>query len=100
MFSAEVVGKDGAATVVRLAGELDIATAPQVTACLSAVGDGDIIVDVAGLTFLDSSGLSVLLAAYLRASDRGFSFVVQSPSSCVSRVLQVSGVDHLLKIAS
>jgi anti-sigma B factor antagonist len=100
VFSAQVVGREGAATVVRLAGELDIAAAPEVRACLLTVGDTDIIVDVAGLTFLDSSGLAPLVAAHRRAGGHGHTVALRNPPSRVAYVLRVSGVDQVLKVES
>jgi anti-anti-sigma factor len=100
VFSAEVVGTEGAATVMRLAGELDIATAPEAFACLLAAGDTDIIVDVSGLTFLDSGGLAPLVAAHRRADRHGHTFALRNPPSLVSYVLKVSGVDRMLTVES
>jgi anti-anti-sigma factor len=49
-------------TVVAVAGELDVATAPELAAALADV-QGDVTVDLSAATFADPSGLRVLLAA-------------------------------------
>jgi anti-sigma B factor antagonist len=56
----------GTGTVVTVAGELDVATAPRLRAAIGdlTLGRGQLlVVDLAGLTFCDSSGISALIAA-------------------------------------
>jgi anti-sigma B factor antagonist len=52
-------------SIVRLAGELDMATAPRVRATLRALadGDGDFALNLADVTFIDSAGLHLLVDA-------------------------------------
>src|ERR1700677_2220817 len=63
-FSAELLNGEGPA-VVKLIGELDVSTAPQLEACLEGLGaDGpDVRLDLSGLSFCDSSGISALVTA-------------------------------------
>lgn len=92
MFSASWVVCDGI-PVVTVVGEVDITTAPQLDATLCDVRDTDpfsVILSLESCTYLDSSGISVLL----RHSRRTPNFVVVSPGgSNVRRVLRVSGID-------
>lgn len=56
-------------TTVLVAGELDIAAAPELRAVLDRIvreDDGSVLVDLSETTFLDSSGLAVLLNALRR----------------------------------
>ena len=51
--------------LVTVAGEVDIATAPQLAETLAdAANGGTVRVDISGVTFLDSSGLHALVAAH------------------------------------
>ena len=62
------------ATVIRVDGELDVLTAPELAARLAAVTRrhrGDVVVDLRGAVFIDSVGLHVLLSAYRRLAHWG-----------------------------
>lgn len=79
--------------VIEVRGELDLATAPILTEALqTAVQPGGVItLDVRGLSFIDSSGLKVLLDAARGLDGRG-KLVLRSPVDAVVRVLEISGV--------
>jgi anti-anti-sigma factor len=88
--------------VIRLQGELDMATAPQFARLLNAaldIGASTLVLDLAGLSFLDSSGIHVLLSAHHRAGHE-CSFVVRSPTGAVLKVLRLTGLDQLMVIES
>ncbi|MCG8916430.1 STAS domain-containing protein [Actinokineospora sp. PR83] len=83
--------------VARLAGELDLATAPVARAALDdalrAVGDRHLVVDLTGLTFLGSPGLGLLVNAWGRCAGGGAAFtVVAPPGSAPHRVLEITGL--------
>lgn len=67
--------RDGrACTVVRVGGELDMATSPQLDAFLQTVVDDGatrVVLDFADVTFMDSSGLGVLMLWFKELSGRG-----------------------------
>ena len=50
------------------------------------------VIDLAAVSYIDSSGLRVLLGARTHARDRGVTLVLQAPSSFVRRVLDITGV--------
>jgi len=89
------IERDGA--TIAIAGELDAHSAPALRDELAASsGPDDIVVDMSGITFMDSSGLRVLIDAHQRAADSDSRLVLCAPSSSVRRVLQIAGVlDHL-----
>ncbi len=90
-----------ASTVVRLQGELDMATAPRLRDVLQAALDespSSLTVDLSELGFADSTGIGVLAAAARRAERDGCSLVVRSPCMAVLKVLRLTGVDQLLAI--
>ena len=91
--------RGGNTYVVRLSGEMDIATAPAVTEKLAAALKSDyemIVLDMGGLTFMDSAGISAVLSAEAasRADSNRLFFLRGSPS--VERVLALCGADSQL----
>jgi anti-sigma B factor antagonist len=94
----DVSRKDGHA-VVAVAGELDIATAPTLRAQLVELIEAapvEVVVDVARLTFLGSTGINLLIGAAKQLERAGGSLRVQSATPVVRRVLEVSGVAEAL----
>jgi anti-anti-sigma factor len=98
LFSATVQSVDGG-MVVMLVGELDMATAPELSevleSCLAA-GPPEVIVDLGGLTFVDSSGISVLVRAQQDLIAQGRQLAVRSPRQLVKRVLEIAGLTDYL----
>ena len=82
--------------VVSLAGELDLYNAEEVRrALLDTLADGAelLVVDLAEVTFIDSTALGVLIEARSRLSDRS-GFRLAAPGLEVRRALEVSGLDR------
>ena len=90
---------DGAAGACRVAaaGELDIATADQLVEAVETRCHGRLVVelDLAGVTFLDSSGIHALMR--LSSSSIGFA-VCRDFQPQVQRVLEVSGTLELIPL--
>ncbi|MEU1623289.1 STAS domain-containing protein [Streptomyces sp. NPDC008238] len=83
----------GGTTVVELTGELDLCAGVHAVARLDAVTAGprpDVVVDLRGVSFIDCSGLSVLIRARKRALDRGGRFGIVGGSPCVLRLLRLT----------
>jgi len=82
---------DGRA-VVALRGELDLADAAAVAAALTAVAarEPQIIVDLAGLEFIDSSGVAALARGRRQAWQAGGDLVLAAPQRKVLRVLAIT----------
>ena len=92
---------EGDTLVLKLQGELDMASAPGLGRALSTAldaGPSVLTLDLAELTFLDSTGLRVLITACRRAGTQGCTFVIRSPSRSVLKTLQLTGVDRLMVI--
>ena len=96
-----VVARVNDAVVVRVDGELDLATAPALRAALErALADGDqLVVDLSAVTFIDSSGLSVLVRAYQVLGVTG-TLKVRGPSSQARRLFEMAGVESLIDVES
>jgi anti-sigma B factor antagonist len=91
---AVTTSAEGATVVVTVKGELDIASAPAIReALLRLVQDEtpDLVLDVNGVTFVDSSGLAVLLMASRRWGDAGKRIVLRNPSRALLRVVDLTG---------
>jgi anti-anti-sigma factor len=81
-------------TGLRLDGELDLATAPLLKAALVDLGsERDVHLDLALLTFIDSSGLHVIVAM-AQSLDGNRSVVLVNPSTAVMRCLEITGLDE------
>jgi anti-sigma B factor antagonist len=90
--------------VVSLEGELDMANAPLLQGAMESdplVATKTVVLDLQQLTFLDSTGLRVILAARELCWRRGQEFAVTPGSQQVQRLLSVTGVgEHLRTLAS
>ena len=82
-----------------LEGEIDSYTSPELTARLNA--DPTIeIVDLAAVTFIDSSGLRALVQAHQARNEVGSSLQLRAPSAAVQRLLEISGLAGYLDVSS
>ena len=93
-FGVEVSQRDGVQHL-RLQGELDMASAPALKEQLHSLphGNRQLIIDLRGLTFLDSTGLSTLLGAHVAGGDgqHAVSFIRGEPS--VHKVFEITRTD-------
>jgi len=77
-------------TVLRLDGELDLASAPELSAALARTFDDaakPVVLDMAGVGFIDSTGVRMLLEAQNLA---GRDLALMAPSRAVTRVLDLT----------
>jgi anti-anti-sigma factor len=92
---------DGDAIVYKLKGSLDFETAPSLRAALMEAaeeGKHDIVVDLAHLEFLDSSGLGALIGAHKRAlENEGRVRLIISPGP-IERLLTITGLMNVLAV--
>jgi len=82
-------------------GELDIATTPELRACLDAAfaaGMERLVVDLSFLDFLDSIAVAALLHARRQLGDEGRMSVVVAASSYARMVFEIAGLAHRLPI--
>jgi anti-anti-sigma factor len=102
-FHVSVTSEAGSHDVA-LSGELDIATADQLTDALEGLqpASGDrLIIDLSGVSFMDSTGLRVLIAANRNAAASGYSLVIVTGDSPAKRVLELTRMDeHMQVVAS
>ena len=89
--------------VIVVAGELSLAEAPILERHLADVlanASSAVVVDLAGVEFIDSTGLSVLVRAQQQAAERGVEFGVQNPRAQAHRLLSLTGLEERLTLAS
>jgi anti-sigma B factor antagonist len=87
--------------LITVAGELDIATAPQLRQRLAgpAASGRPIIVDLDPLSFIDATGLGVLASAASRTAAHGASLHVVCARHQVRRLFTIPGLDRLIPLA-
>lgn len=101
LVSIDVAGSATSGVVLTVAGEVDSSTAPSLRAVVdSAFADRvpTLTVDLDGVTFLDSAGLSVLAGAHRRAVEDGVLLRVLASTRAVVRPLQITGLYDLLAV--
>jgi anti-anti-sigma factor len=99
MSGFEVTTSGGAdRAVVALAGECDLTVRDELTSVLLAAVDKApvVMVDLAALSFLDSSGIHALVTAYHAARDGGRALYAVNATGVVAHVLELTGVGELL----
>jgi anti-sigma B factor antagonist len=92
---------DGRATVVEMQGEIHVSTAPEFSGMLSAAVDGGrtaLVLDLSGVTFIDSTGLSVLLNASRRVTRAGGRMALVCTNPTVLRLFEITRLDTTFDI--
>ncbi|BAL86129.1 hypothetical protein AMIS_9090 [Actinoplanes missouriensis 431] len=91
---------DGTATVT-LQGEIDILTVERLRVVLGeavASRPREIVVDMAGVAFIDSTGLGALISGFQRARDKSIAFRLAHPSANVRQILVLSGLLEVVRV--
>jgi len=86
---------------VVLAGELDGATAPFLMRTLvdvNATLEGDLVLDIGQLSFIDSTGLSVFVSQHKKLSAKGQRLVIHGPTAMALRLFQITGLVEVFTI--
>jgi anti-sigma B factor antagonist len=87
--------------IVHVAGELDLATAPELEKVLHGLERecARIVLDLSHLSFIDSSGLRLAVIEHHRATMDGFDFAIAGATGPVLEVLRLTGLDIALPMA-
>jgi anti-sigma B factor antagonist len=93
----------GSATVIAATGDIDLRTAPSlrdaVTTTVDQVASGPYVLDLTNVTFLGSTGLTVLLAAHSYVADRGDVLrIVVDSNRPVIRPIEITDLDTTLNL--
>ena len=95
-------GRDGDRAWVRPIGELDLDTAPLLDERLAAAradGAAHVVLDMRGLTFMDSTGLRLVIRWDTAGREEGFEFAIVPGAEVVQRVFRLTGMDEHLRVA-
>lgn len=90
-----------ALTVVHVGGEIDVYTAPLLREALDkqvAAGRADIVVDLEDVTFMDSTGLGVLVGRLKLVRGRNGSLRIVSSKDRILKVFKITGLDKVFHI--
>jgi anti-sigma B factor antagonist len=90
-----------ATAVVRVSGELDIATVPALTDVLRGLEQpcDRVVLDLSGLTFIDSTGLTLAVTEHQRAAKDGVELVLAGATDNVLQVFRLTGLDVTIPMA-
>ncbi len=94
--------REAATHTISLTGEMDIANVGSVEQELlraEATDAAAIVLDLSGLTFIDSTGIRMLLMADGRSRANGIRLVLRRPHASVLRVLRLTGLEDRLRFA-
>jgi anti-sigma B factor antagonist len=98
----QVTRRDGDQIIISVTGDLDLATADSLRqsglAALSDPACRTLVLDVAAMDFIDSSGLGCWVALHNRSKSLGKQLVISSASQHVVRVLTIGGLASLLTL--
>jgi len=95
------VGAASFGTVVAVAGELDIATAPALQRAFTSsavTGSDGVLVDLSDVTFMDSTGLALLITLDQKLRDRGGRLAISCPPGAARLLFDVTGVDERFQL--
>jgi anti-sigma B factor antagonist len=99
-----VVSDDGADVVVEVVGDVDMLGAPQLRAALreavARAGAGAIVLDLARVDFLDSTGVQAMLDGYHAAMVAGGRLTLRGTHGTALRVLEVIGLTKVFGVAT
>lgn len=98
-MTTTVAAHDGA-TVLTVAGEVDLATAPALENAIDAILAGKpaaLIIDLTAVSFLASAGMAALVAAHQRAGE-GTTIAVVAEGPATSRQLKMTSLDQVFAL--
>jgi len=99
-FAVGVQRRNGV-VIVKPHGELDLATVETLRGALDGIEDAlRVVLDLRGLSFLDSTGLHLMVALDERAQRDGFQLTIVAPAAPVDKAIRVSGLDRALPFAA
>jgi anti-anti-sigma factor len=95
-FAVDVQRRNDVA-IVKPYGELDLATVETLRAALDGVENaGHLVLDLSGLSFIDSTGLRLLVVLHQRSQRDGFQLSLVAPAAPADKAIRLSGLDRAL----
>jgi anti-sigma B factor antagonist len=87
--------------VLSISGELDLASAPLLQEHLLEAAQTDlseVVVDLEHATYIDSSGLGVLVSAHKRQATKGGDLIIRSSPSRMLKLFEITGLSSYLNL--
>jgi anti-sigma B factor antagonist len=95
--------QDGTACTITLEGEVDVYTAPRLKEELVSLiqgGCSHVIIDLERVSFIDSSGLGVLVSALRRAREKDGAVRIVCKRESILKIFRITGLDKVFPIFS
>lgn len=92
---------DQGRTTVHIAGGIDISTSAEFWSHMVAVldqSDDHVVLDFGGTTFIDSTGINMVVRTYQALQTTGRELVLRCPGHLPRRVFEISGLDRIMSI--
>jgi len=94
----------GRSLTVFLEGDIDHHNARQIRSRIDTKvfiqRPDELVLDLSRVSFMDSSGLGLILGRYTKAVELGINFKVANPTAQIKRILDLAGTERLIKIES
>lgn len=89
---------EGPGAPLRVSGELDAGSVPELLAAIDVrIAEGrEVVLDLAGISFLDSSGIRAIAETLRRSGAEGFGLRISAASETVERLLEMTGMAALI----
>ncbi|MCU1457660.1 MAG: anti-sigma-factor antagonist [Actinomycetia bacterium] len=100
-FNCMITETSGGTVLVRVAGDVDMATGPTLAETLEQafeIGGSVVIIDITNVHFMDSSGLTVLVQAQKRADTDSTLLILRGAQPRVTAVLELTGTASLFRV--
>ena len=100
-FAVALERADNGVAVVALAGEVDLYTAPRFREVLFQAIEGGgavVVVDLTGVSFVDSTALGVLVSGGRRLEQAAGRLAIGCPDKRIRRILEITGLDTVLDV--
>jgi len=91
----------GSSALVRIRGDLDLQVVDEVTETLTSIESDELellVIDLSRLSFMDSTGMAVIAAANIRASENGRRFAVVTPPAGVRQAFERTKLNEVMTI--
>jgi anti-anti-sigma factor len=94
-----LISVDDGLALIRVRGDVDMNTAVDLCEAITLAhqcADGDVTLDLAGVTFMDSSGIATLIRAHRSLASEGRALRIRNAHGPVERVLWMTGATEYL----
>jgi anti-sigma B factor antagonist len=88
-------------SLIRVQGEVDLYSSPELRKVILKTipsTDGELAIDLSGVTYIDSSGVATLVEGLRSARANGSEFALVAPSHAVTQVLELARLDSVFEV--